>query len=317
MTVPTQQLAEGIDEYQRIYRSSFTNDFYRFSIPEQRERYRNAILMLPGCARPRDVRVAHTAVEAGERAIPLRVYRVSEEPGQPCIILAHGGGYALGDLDSTEAFAGDIAATAGVTTVVVDFRLAPEHVYPAGLEDLYRVFVDLVARAEHYRIDPARIGITGDSSGGGFSAALPLYARDLGGPQLAAQFPLNGVFDMHRWIGVPHDDPDDHFVGEMVFFARTYLGSNVERDPQYASPLLADSLAGLPPAYIMSPEYDLLRIDSERYAERLRAEGVEARLAVEPGMVHGCMRARGVSAPAYRAFARLCAAMTSLLAPRA
>ncbi|MEA2664346.1 MAG: acetyl esterase [Candidatus Eremiobacteraeota bacterium] len=315
--MPTQQLAEGIDEYLRIYRSSFTNDFYRFSIPEQRERYRNAILKLPGCTRARAVRTEQAAVRSGDRRIPLRIYRVSEEPGQPCMIVAHGGGYALGDLDSTEAFAGDIAATAGVTTVAVDFRLAPEHVFPAGLEDLYDVLLDLVERAEHYRIDPARIGITGDSSGGGFSAALPLYARDRGGPRLAAQFPLNGVFDMHRWIGVPHDDPEDHFVGEMVFFSRTYLGPNVERDRQYASPLLADSLAGLPPAYIMSPEHDLLRIDSERYAARLRAEGVEAQLAVEPGMVHGCMRARGVSRPAYEAFGRLCSAISALLAPRA
>jgi acetyl esterase len=311
--MPTQQLAEGIDEYLAIYRSSFTNDFYRFSIPEQRRRYHDAILTLPSWARPLPVRTEAGAVPAGDHDIPIRVYRVSGEPRQPCIILAHGGGYALGDLDSTEAFAGDIAANAGVTTVVVDFRLAPEHVYPAGLEDLYRVFLDLVERAEHYRIDPARIGITGDSSGGGFSAGLPLYARDRGGPLLAAQFPLNSVFDMHRWIGVPHDDPEDHFVGEMIFFSKTYLGDHVGWKPDYASPLLARSLAGMPPAYVVSFEYDSLRVDSERYAQRLRADGVPVQLVVEPGMVHGCMRARGVSRAAHEAFVRLCTAMSRML----
>ncbi len=311
----TVQYAEGIDEYYKVFLPHFPDDIYRYPLERQRAGFHNGILACPGLSRPPNVRVEDAAVAAdGGRSIGIRIYRVSEEPAQPCMVLAHGGGYILGDIEAFDTLAADIAATAAVTVVSVDFRLAPEHVYPAGLEDIYRVFLDLVERAGHYRIDPRRIGITGDSSGGGFSAALPLYARDHGGPRFAAQVPINGVFDMHRWIGLPAPAPDDHYTGEMIYFATTYLGPNTEYDPQYASPLLADDLAGMPPAYIMTPEHDKLRIDSERYAQRLRAAGVEVELAVEPGMVHGCLRARGMSRPAHAVFERLCAGISRLLA---
>lgn len=308
--------ADGIEEYKHIFVAHMPDDFYRYPVAEQRRQFLAAILAQPGCARPPSVRVEDEVIPHPEFAIPIRTYRVSQEPAQPCLIFAHGGGFVLGDLECADTLAAEIAAKAAVTVVSVGFRLCPEHDALAPLEDLYRAFLDLVARAEHYRIDPRRMGITGDSSGGLMSAALPMLARDRGGPRLAAQFPINPVFDMHRWAALPEPDPEAHFLREMRFFATTYLGADRERGKQYASPLLAADFSALPPAYILSPEHDELREDAERYAERLREAGVPVRLAVEPGLPHGCLRARGLSPAARGVFERLCDAVSSMLAPR-
>ncbi len=309
--------AEGIEEYKHIFAAHMPDDFYRYPLEEQRRQFLAAILAQPGCARPPGVRVEDELIPHPEFAFPIRTYRVSDEPAQPCLIFAHGGGFVLGDLECADTLAAEIAAEARVTVISVGFRLCPEHGPLTPLEDLYRAFLDLVARAEHYRIDPRRMGITGDSSGGLMSASLPMLARDRGGPRLAAQFPINPVFDMHRWAALPEPGPDEHFLREMRFFATTYLGADPERGKHYTSPLLGDDFAALPPAYVLSPEHDELREDAERYAERLREAGVPVELAVEPGMIHGCLRARGLSPAARAAFERLCAAISRMLAPRA
>lgn len=308
--------ADGIEEYEHIFVAHMPDDFYRYPLEEQRRQFLAAILAQPGCARPPGVRVEDELIPHPEFSIPIRTYRVSREPAQPCLIFAHGGGFVLGDLECADTLAAEIAAKAAVTVVSVGFRLCPEHGALVPLEDLYRALLDLVARAEHYRIDPRRMGITGDSSGGLMSAALPMLARDRGGPRLAAQFPINPVFDMHRWAALPEPDPQAHFLREMRFFATTYLGPDTERGKGYASPLLADDFSALPPAYIVSPEHDELREDAERYAERLRAAGVPVQLAIEPGLPHGFLRARGLSRAAYAAFERFCAAISTLLAAR-
>ena len=181
----------------------------------------------------------------------------------------------------------------------MEYRLAPEHPFPAALEDAVAAVRELAARAASLEIDPARIGVGGDSAGGTLAAVAAIEARDAGGPQLACQLLLYPVTDLamdtpsHACFATGHSLTR----GAMVWFRDQYLGSG---DPLHwrVSPLRAERLDGLPPAYVLTASHDPLRDEGEAYGQRLVASGVPTTLWRVPGMLHGFLPMDKAIAPA-------------------
>jgi acetyl esterase len=227
--------------------------------------------------------------------VPVRSYQpsvTSPAGGCPCILYLHGGGWVVGDLDSHDFICTELASTLGVLVVAVDYRLAPEHPYPAGFNDCLGVWRAL--RSGPFRLDPARTLVAGDSAGGNLAAALCLALRDANEPLPAAQVLI------YPGLGGDHQLPSRSECidapllssSDVDCYHALYLRGS-RRPGAYAMPLLAGDLAGLPTALIAVAQFDPLRDDGVCYAERLNAAGVSATLYYGEGLVHGCLRARG------------------------
>ena len=223
---------------------------------------------------------------------PVRVkaYRPAGATGVlPAHLFLHGGGWWLGSVDElvNDAICRLRCARAGCVVLAVDYPLAPEHRFPAAVEQVYAVLTRVAAAAGRWRVDPAAISVGGVSAGGNLAAALTLKCRRKGGPRLAFQLLEVPVLDLTLLLSVGAGDPDLHHAEQLVAAVRRYLPDEAAAAGELASPLRADDLSGLPPAYLMTAELDPLRRDGERYAARLAAAGVPATVSVEPGAIHG------------------------------
>jgi acetyl esterase len=204
------------------------------------------------------------------------------------IFNVHGGGFIIGNLDIDHANNLRYTREIGVVVVSVDYRLAPEAPYPAGLEDCYAALVWTAKNAAELGVDPARIAIHGGSAGGGLCAALALLARDRGGPAIAFQY--LGVPELDDRLGTPSmrafvDTPMWNKPRAEISWD-CYLGPGVRGGadvPVYAAPARATDLAGLPPAYVSVMEFDPLRDEGIAYAQALLAAGVTTELHLFPG----------------------------------
>ncbi|MEV5576558.1 alpha/beta hydrolase [Spirillospora sp. NPDC052269] len=215
----------------------------------------------------------------------VRLYRPERvAPGGPAILWMHGGGFCVGDLDTTHNEALTLADTVGATVASVGYRLAPEHPYPAALDDCHRALVWLADQD----IDPERIAVAGVSAGGGLAAALALRVRDLGGPAIRFQALL--IPELDDRLGTPSmrafTDTPNWTAADAETSWRYYLGGR-EDVPPYAAPARAEDLSGLPPAYITAAEFDPLRDEAILYGTRLLQAGVSTELHVFPGAFHG------------------------------
>jgi len=237
-------------------------------------------LMIPGPAGAPDVRV--------------RRYRPADHDDLlPALVYIHGGGFVVGSLDLYDADCRRIAAEVGAVVLSVDYRLAPEHPFPAGLEDCYATLTWVAENSAELGVDPDRIAVGGESAGGGLAAGVALLARDRGGPRLCLQF-----------LGIP--ELDDRLETESMqtlvdspittipngeYSWDAYLGAGVRGTDQvspYAAPARATGLAGLPPALVTAYEFDALRDEGIAYAQRLLAAGVPTELHLYPGAFHSC-----------------------------
>jgi acetyl esterase len=311
----SEAFAPGLAEFIRRSEAVFPPHSERHGLAEQRAMY-HELCRVFAAPRPPGVAVSDECVPAEGRDIPIRVYRPEADEEAAGLLFLHGGGYILGDLDSHDSILAELAARAGVTVVSVDYRLAPEHPFPAAFEDGAAALGFVAHEAERFGIDPARLGVGGDSAGGNLAAALALRSRARGGPALAAQILICPD------LGLRHDPeaPDAPGAGspmlsedEIRYYDRAYLGPDAATRDPYAAPLLTRDYAGLPPALIMAAGQDPLRADAEVYAARLGAAGGQAELKVAPGLVHGWLRARHDCAEANQAFAALCAGIARLL----
>jgi acetyl esterase len=224
---------------------------------------------------------------AGE--IPVRVYTPAGEGPFPVVVYFHGGGWVIGDLEVVDQPCRQLASAAGAIVVSVDYRLAPEHRDPAAFDDSYAATVWVGAHAAEIGGDPARLAVAGDSAGGNLAAAVALAARDRGGPELAAQLLIYPVTDFNFGTASYQDNREGYLLtkGSMQWFWAHYLGAqDLDKDP-YACPLRADSLVGLPPAYVATSEYDPLRDEGEAYARRLEEAGVAVTAKRFDGLLHG------------------------------
>jgi acetyl esterase len=244
--------------------------------------------------------------------VPLRVYRPrAAEADLPGILYLHGGGFCIGDIDTEHAGAVELANAVGAVVVNVGYRLAPEHPYPAGLEDCYTGLKHLAGLAG---VDASRLAVHGQSAGGGLAAATALLARDRGGPALAFQS-----------LGIPELD-DRLTTPSMIAFTDTPMWSRVQAVKSwehylggrpadaYAAPARMEDLGGLPPAYVVTCELDPLRDEGMTYAMRLLAAGVSVELHQYPGAFHGAMLVPS-AAVVRRMQAELVGALTRALHP--
>jgi acetyl esterase len=237
----------------------------------------------------------------GAPAIVVRVYAPEgnvPEGGRPTLLDIHGGGFVLGSIEMEHAFAVDVARRLGVVVAAVGYRLAPEHPFPAGVEDCYAALAWLHDNASGLGVDPARIAVGGQSAGGGLTAATVLLARDRGGPPVCFQF-----------LGIPELDHRLETASMRAFVDtplwnrpsaitswELYLGDDRSGNVSpYASPAIAADLSGLPPAYITTMEFDPLRDEGILYALRLLEAGVSVELHSFPGTFHGSSLVTGAA----------------------
>lgn len=230
---------------------------------------------------------------ANAPAVPLRIYAPANRTGVlPGLVYLHPGGFVLGSIDLSSDDATALAIEVGAVVVSVEYRLAPEHPFPAGLEDCYAALTWTAANAADLGIDPARLAVGGESAGGGLSAAVALLARDRGGPPLRFQF--LGVPELDDRLDTPSmraftDTPIWHRSNAELSWDY-YLGKGVRGTDgvsPYAAPARAEDLSGLPPAYVTTCEFDPLRDEGLAYAQRLIQAGVPTELHHYPGTFHG------------------------------
>jgi acetyl esterase len=221
--------------------------------------------------------------------VRVREYRPADPGPLPAHVFLHGGGWWLGSVDElvNDAICRLRCVRAGCVVLAVDYPLAPERRFPAAVEQVYAVLAEVVAGAGRWRLDPAAVSVGGVSAGGNLAAALTLKCRREGGPRLAFQLLEVPILDLTRWLAVGTGDPDPHHAELLATAVRRYLPDDEAAACELASPLRADDLSGLPPAYVMTAELDPLRRDGEQYGYRLAAAGVPATVSVESGAIHG------------------------------
>jgi acetyl esterase len=232
-----------------------------------------------------------------ERTIPgpggdlrLRIYRPAGEGPFPILAFFHGSGFVLCSLDTHDGMCRNLCAGARCIVASVDYRLAPEHRFPAGLDDCVFATRWLGEHAAEFGGDVGSLAVAGDSAGGNLAAAAALRIRDEGGPALCGQLLIYPVTDYHT-PGTPSYRENAEGYGltrdTMVWFWNHYLSDPADAAHPCASPLRARDFSGLPPALVVTAEYDPLRDEGEYYAEKLRAAGTPAATSRWPGMNHG------------------------------
>jgi acetyl esterase/lipase len=230
----------------------------------------------------------------GGGEIPIRVYRPRPATAEPTglEIWFHGGGWVLGDLDSADGDCRELSAGHGLTVINVGYRLAPEHPYPAGLDDSYQVLRWAVGHAGELGIDPARVGVGGQSAGGALAAGVALRARDDGGPALRHLMLGYPVLDSRLQNRSVKQNPLAWLFGDSpanlwrAYLGDSYLEHGGARAPAYAVPALAADVSGLPPTYLMAGEQDTFRDDALEFADRLLSAAVPVDLNLLAGMPH-------------------------------
>ncbi len=223
--------------------------------------------------------------------IPLRVYTPPGSTPLPILVYFHGGGFVTGDLDITDMTCRILSRWAGCIVVSVNYRHAPEHRFPAAVEDSYAATVWAAENASTLGGDPNRIGVGGASAGGNLAAAVTLMARDNGNPRLVYQYLVYPVTDLT--IDTPSKRENGTGYGlttaQMTWYNDQYVPNEADRANPLASPLQATDLSGLPPTLVITAEYDPLRDEGEMYAQRLQEAGVPTQLKRYDGMIHGFM----------------------------
>jgi acetyl esterase len=206
------------------------------------------------------------------------------------LVYFHGGGWVLGDLESHDRVCRALANQAGCVVVSVDYRLAPEHVFPAGAEDCYAATKWVAENAASIGADGARLAVGGDSAGGNLAAVVSMMARDRGGPAINFQLLLYPVTDCALATPSQKEFANDGYVlsrADMEWFWKNYTDPIAEKNNPYACPLRAKDLSGLPPALVLTASHDPLRDEGERFAERLIAAGVKTTCTRYEGVTHG------------------------------
>ena len=261
----------------------------------------------PGGMVVEDTAIPRPGPEGGE--IAIRVYRPEGiQVPSPCVVYLHGGAFIKGSLDTCDTIAWGVADVAGVVVVSVDYRLAPQHPFPAGLEDCYSVVRHLAEHGEHYGVRGDRLALWGDSAGGNLAAATCLLARDRGGPDIVAQalnYPCltdELTSDSYR----RHAESPGLRTANMDMGWNHYLGDRRPTADPHAAPLKAEDLSCLPPAHVHYAEIDPLADDAVQYAERLAAAGNEVVSRCARRMIHGFVRARFSGPDAAAEFAHPC-----------
>jgi len=234
--------------------------------------------------------IRNTSFPGPAGPVPIRIYIPLQKPDLPVIIYYHGGGWVIGSLDSHDNICRSLAKKTSGIVVSVDYRLAPEHPFPAAVDDAYAALKWVSQNAASFNGDSTRIIVAGDSAGGNLAAAIALMSRDRNGPRLSAQiliYPATNLAELNT--NSYRQFADGFYLTKRYIenFRSRYLPDPQDWSNVYASPLLATNLEKLPPALIVTAEFDPLRDDGVAYAIKLKNAGVPAKHIRFQGMIHG------------------------------
>ncbi|HEY2333442.1 MAG TPA: alpha/beta hydrolase [Solirubrobacterales bacterium] len=282
------------------------------TVEQAREENREGARVVTGPPRPM-ARVESLAIPGPGGEMPARLYVAlgTPRPPQPLLVYYHGGGWVIGDLDTHDGLCRFLAEHSGCRVLSVDYRLAPEHPFPAPVEDTVAAFAWAHEQAAQLGADPDRIAVGGDSAGGNLATALCLQLRDSGGPMPAMQLLLYPVTDV-----VGGQQSRDTFAegflltrDDMEWFESHYIPAGVDEGEPRASMMRAEDISGLPPAYLATAGFDPLRDEGEVYAARMREAGARVVLQRHPSLIHGFANLTPICPSAHTAMLEVAGAL--------
>jgi acetyl esterase len=267
----------------------------QMTVQEMREGMEERARLTGGEPQPVD-QVLSNEVPGPAGPIPVRIYVPAGSGPKPALVYFHGGGWARGSLQTHDILCRALANGGACIVVSVDYRMAPEHTFPAAIEDSLAATRWVAEHAEQIGIDPTRLAVGGDSAGGNLAAAVALVLRDEGRPALVHQLLIYPVTDYNFETRSYLDNAEGYNLTReaMRFYWRLYLRDESDADDQRASPLRARHFANLPSALVITAEYDPLRDEGRAYADRLRAGGTPTVYREYAGMIHGFVTSAGI-----------------------
>ncbi len=315
-TVDGQQLHPEVQLALRLLNVAAGKTFEELPLAEGRAQLRSEAWVFgdaPDVATVRDL-----TIDGRGGPIRARLYADDLPPKAPLLVYFHGGGWVLGDLSAADAVCRFLALHAGVVVMSVDYRLAPEHPFPAGVEDAIDAFHYALEHAAEFGANPDAVAVGGESAGGNLAAVVAQDCAAKGGPVPAMQlliFPVTDLTTKHRSYSL---FSKGYFLTEaqMDWYRHHYLSDPAQASDPRVSPLLAPDLNGLPPAYVVTAGFDPLRDEGEAYAARMREAGVHVALRRHPGLIHGIVNATGVGHAAREVLFDIAGALRMHLASR-
>ena len=262
--------------------------------------------------------VRELAAEGPAGPIPMRLYRpkgVLASTALPVLVFFHGGGWVIGDMETHDVLCRQLTAGAEISVVNVDYRLAPEHKFPAAVDDAWAATKWVVAHAAELGVDARRVAVGGDSAGGNLAAVVALMARDAGAPSIGLQVLIYPVTDVGGETGSYTEFADGFMLtrDSMRWFIAHYAPDKAAKLDWRVSPLRASSLAGVAPAVVVTAGFDPLRDEGDTYARKLREAGVPVDAMCYGGMIHGFMPMGRLIETGNRAVAHVAASLRQAL----
>jgi acetyl esterase len=265
---------------------------------------------------PKDVaRVTDMEIPGPAGDIRMRVYTPSVNGPFGCLVFFHGGGWVIGSIETHDVVCREFSAGAGVVTVSVDYRLAPEHRFPSAADDCYAATKWISDNARSINVDSNRIAVGGDSAGGNLAAVVAQMARDRGGPKIAFQLLIYPATNCADETPSQREFAKDGYIlsrADMEWFYGHYLAAADKLNP-YACPAVAKNLAGLPPAYVMTAAIDPLRDEGEAYGAKLCEAGVKVKVKRYEGVCHGFVSMASMVDVGKQAIADCCAELRATI----
>jgi acetyl esterase len=238
---------------------------------------------------PAACELAHVRDLQTDAGVPLRLYRPTTAPSLPMLVYFHGGGWTIGDLDTHDVLCRQISAESGAAVVAVDYRMGPEHRFPAAVDDCHAAARWVLAQSGQLGLDGSRFALGGDSAGGNLAAVVALLMRNAGGPAAALQLLIYPATDM-RAVAPSHQANGQGYLltaDSVAYYRASYIADDAQWSDWRASPLLAPDLKGLPPALVLTAGYDPLRDEGRQYADALSAAGNRVQYVCFERQIHG------------------------------
>ena len=280
------------------------------------EQARANMKLRPRAPGPEVAKVEDRSIPGPDGDVPVRIYTPEGSGPFPILVWYHGGGWVIGDLESADGPSRHLCVGADCVVVSVDYRLAPETKFPGPAEDCYAATQWAVDNAAAINGDPARVAVGGDSAGANLAAAVLLMARDRNGPAISFQLLVYPVTERNFNTASYHDNATGYSLTQagMRWFWDQYLADDADAANPYAAPAQAANLSGLPPALVITAEFDPLRDEGEAYAKLLRNAGVPTQATRYDGMIHGFFAMPAVLDQGRRAVDEATAALKASLA---